>query len=274
MKLKKYLTDPAFVPDGLSDCLSFHDSTKFKPKSSLGNIIRISEYLNSDVGMQETALNYRALKSNSTDIGTAQIPADFNKLNQKRQSCRVFSRNAKFDRDALLGVLKACCDTRKNKLPQFDDLEMGFRGYPSGGGLFPVDIFVIERNVDEFDLRYLNPRNARLYDVKHFGKSWREKLQNAFCSGQGELLDSAMGLFVFVPVWERSIVKYNKMGYRFALMEVGMVSHHISLALTAADIQTLHWAGGYEDIIAELLDLDTRIESPCHILWYGIGDET
>jgi SagB-type dehydrogenase family enzyme len=273
MQFQKYITVNGFEPDGLEECIAFHDTTKIKPYSSVKTFLRSSQYVDSARGVEETSRNYRNYNSPYEDISDAKLPSTgFDDINSARGSTRQFDGAAAFDRHKILSALKACCDTRVGITPHSETAELGFRGYASAGGLFPVDIYVLERVGSTYILRYLNPRTLRLYELKTFGAEHHAMLRRALCDGKHDLIDTAQGVVILSAVWERSIVKYGRQGYRFSVMELGIVAHHLSLCLTALGVDNLHWGGGFEDLVGEFVGIDPRSEAVGHLLWYGIGD--
>ena len=273
MQLTKYLTVNGFEPEDLEDCIAFHDSTKIKPHSSVKTFLRSSQYVDSARGVEETSRNYRNYNAPYEDIRGATLPTTgFDRINADRVSTRDFDGRKGVGRDKVLSALKACCDTRVGITPFSETAELGFRGYASAGGLFPVDIYLLERSGDGHVLRYLNPRTARLYELKTFGPEDRAMLRRALCDGKHDLIDTAQGVFILTAVWERSIVKYGRQGYRFSVMELGIVSHHLNMCLTAQGVDTLNWGGGFEDLVGAFVGIDLRSEAVGHLLWYGNRD--
>lgn len=270
MTYAKYITVNGFTPDSLEDCIAFHDTTKIKPHSSVKTFLRSSQYVDSARGVEETSRNYRNYNAPTESLKGVQFPeASFADINTARHSTRNYDADAPFDRSALLSALKACCDTRTGITPHSETAELGFRGYASAGGLFPVDIYVLERTDAGHVLKYLHPRENQLYELETFGADRHGKLSQALCDGKPDLLDTAQGVVILTAVWERSIAKYGRQGYRFSIMELGIVAHHISMALTGVGLQNLHWGGGFDDLVSEVIGIDPRSESVGHLLWYG-----
>jgi len=273
MNISEHLTPNGFEPQDLKECLTFHDSTKVKPYSSIKSFLRVGEYLDSLRGIEETSRNYRPFISEFEDLRDIDLPTmGFDALNVNRVSTRSYSKDGVFDRVTVLSALKSACDTRIGFSSLSNTAEIGFRGYPSAGGLFPIDVYVLERTANGFNLGYLNAREHRLYHVHSFVAKDRDLLSKALCDGQKDLIKNAKGVFIFTSVWERTIIKYGKQGYKFALMELGVVSHHIGMCLTAQKVATLHWGGGFDDLIGEQIGIDPRSETVGHLMWYGVAD--
>jgi len=106
--------------------------------------------------------------------------------------------------------------------------------------------------------------------LKTFGPEHHAMLRRALCDGKHDLLDTTQGVFILSAVWERSIVKYGRQGYRFSVMELGIVAHHLNMSLTASGVDTLNWGGGFEDLVGDFVGIDPRSEAVGHLLWYGI----
>ena len=70
-------------------------------------------------------------------------------------------------------------------------------------------------------------------------------------------------------VMPRSTVKYEGLGYRFSLIESGMVGQHLSLAATSENIGNLFWGSYYDDQVHDLLKVDGVDEVVTNFIWLG-----
>lgn len=76
-------------------------------------------------------------------------------------------------------------------------------------------------------------------------------------------------VFLITSLCERSVVKYGYRGYRFAMMEAGMIPLMLNLAATGIGLGALHWGGFLDDRVNGLLDLDGVSESVTSCLFVG-----
>ena len=107
------------------------------------------------------------------------------------------------------------------------------RGYkraaPSGGALYPLDVFAVSgkngvKNLKEGVYRY----NTRNHSVTKVAEGDRKREVARASLGQMWMADAAV-LFVLTAEYDRITVKYGKRGIRYALIEVGHVGQNIFL---------------------------------------------
>ena len=271
-KFAEYLSEPGFRADEMAGVLEFHEQTKVRPYSSLARNIITASYVSSERGAQEASRNYNVFLSGSTESLPVPGLERFDPLSvadvvQTRYSCRDFDEERESEPARIRACLRACCETRTAIAKTDGRTRLSFRGYPSPGGLYPVEIYLLERSESEWNLFHLESRHCKLRKLKTFDDP--ERLADAACLTNRELIYDAHGAIIFGVVWERVVVKYGYQGYRFALTEVGIAAHHASFILSSIGVDNLHWASYYDDRMGELLGLDPKTESVGHLLWYG-----
>ena len=149
-----------------------------------------------------------------------------------------------------------------------EDQKLWFRPFPSGGGLYPTEVYVASRHVPELGtgIFHYDPRShalAQLADKIPFSA-----LKAAL--GDTDDLSLGAGLVIFVTMLpERTVVKYSYRGYRFALMEAGIVPIMLNIAATGLGIGCLHWGGFLDDKVNGLLGLDGISENAVSCLIIG-----
>lgn len=119
-----------------------------------------------------------------------------------------------------------------------------FRTYPSGGALYPLEIYLLvnkvkslEQGVYHFNVRSNCLEQLKVNNVKNEATKLGIRDQGFF--------DSAVTIMVSA-VFKRTTYKYGDRGYRFVLMEVGHLLQNISLVATALGIGSCE-IGGYQD---------------------------
>lgn len=270
----KYLTTGSFNEDVMKDVLSFHDLTKIQKYSSLKKYIDTSFYVGSARGTAEISAARKVYLAGDT-TKLPPIPddfaPDFNRL-KLRESCREFDGDGKCCGDEIRNALRLCCESRIG-VATFDmKTRMGLRPYPSPGGIYPVEIYLFERDsrLDEdfeWKLYHLDPRDFSLRLLKCFKD--HSLLASAFTDDELNLLNTAAGAVVTTCIFDRIVSKYGHQGYKFGLMELGFVAQHISTALLLQGVSTLNWASTVDDELGELMGLDHKTELVGHTLWYG-----
>lgn len=135
------------------------------------------------------------------------------------------------------------------------------RNYPSGGGLYPIETYLItEPLVDGTSgIFHYHPT------VHALEKLWDVPAENevrTLIQGPEGLSFSA--LIVFTSVWKRSSAKYGDFTYTVALLEAGHMSENILLVATALGFETRPMAGFKDRIVPQLLDIDEEHEQVVH----------
>lgn len=268
-RLEEFLTPLGFPAPEMEDIEIFHEATKLKPfhEKTLGR--RIGTYLVDERAVVETAGNYKLYTEGEVIPlpPPAPIPASMTEVILARKSCRSFSGQA-ITIGELSQILSAVRATRKVTLSEDKGLELWFRPYPSGGGLCPSEIYAVLRNVDGIEpgLVHYDPRRHALTRI---GDALAlSELRAALGDEDGHTLNVA-AVFLISTLPERTVVKYAYRGYRFAMMEAGMIPLMLNLAATGIGLGALHWGGFLDDRVNALIDADGISESVASCLFIG-----
>ncbi|GIW63850.1 MAG: hypothetical protein KatS3mg091_652 [Patescibacteria group bacterium] len=132
------------------------------------------------------------------------------------------------------------------------------RPYPSAGGLYPIEIYLISQKT-EFDKKI---RLFHYYVKDHsLEKLWQiPKKDLKSCFIQSKIIDSQL-IILLTAVFKRSSKKYGNRSYRYIHLEAGHLSQNILLISTSLKLSACPIGGFYEDKINRLLDLDGINES-------------
>jgi SagB-type dehydrogenase family enzyme len=142
-----------------------------------------------------------------------------------------------------------------------------FRTVPSGGGLYPLELYVHITQCPELEngLYHFNAAKHQLTLLKK-GDSSREI--GAALIQPNIVMESSIMIFM-TGVFERSTFKYGARGYRFTFIEAGHVSQNINLACNGIGLGSLS-IGGYQDrLLDDFLNLDGIRSSTIYLM--GIG---
>lgn len=142
-----------------------------------------------------------------------------------------------------------------------------FRVVPSGGALYPLEIFFHSMHVQGLSpgLYHYNPVNNFLSLLQE--KDQTAKLSEALVQ-KSLAYDTSLILFI-TAIFDRSTFKYGDRGYRFSLLEAGHVAQNISLVANALGLGCINIGGFYDRQIDELLNLDGLTHSTIYLA--GIG---
>jgi SagB-type dehydrogenase family enzyme len=144
------------------------------------------------------------------------------------------------------------------------------RAVPSGGALYPLEIFFFSKAIEGFDagLYHYNPGQNILRRLRDGDLS--PEISRCLVDFQSNLATDA-SLMVFVTaLFERSTFKYGARGYRFALLEAGHLAQNLNLIAGALGLGSINIGGYYDRRVDEVLGLDGLLHSTLYMI--GIGE--
>ena len=128
------------------------------------------------------------------------------------------------------------------------------RATPSAGGLYPMELYLVAERVQDIEPGIYHYRVATHGLEQLSAGSVAEHLQQN--EQEWGLLSSAAFHLLICAVPERTTFKYHERGYRFVLMEAGILGQQVG---TIASCQGIQWCmiGGFaDDALTHLLGLD------------------
>ena len=140
----------------------------------------------------------------------------------------------------------------------------GRRTVPSGGALYPLELYVVARRIHDLELGafHFDPERGLLETIRRADLS---SDLDAASPLAGLAIDAAAVVLLSGVFW-RTRAKYGLRGYRFTLLEAGHVVQNVLLAATALSVPALPLGGFYDSRLEELLGLDGVDES----ILYGV----
>jgi SagB-type dehydrogenase family enzyme len=188
----------------------------------------------------------------------------FDDVLRSRTSARQFSGDG-IRLDQLAKVLSMSYGiTRDNAETNFP---RPFRTIPSGGGLYPLDIYVYASRVSGLDtgLYHYNPETSSLEVLRKADET--QQISGFFV--QGDLALKAAAILFLSATFSRTIFKYGDRGYRFVLLEAGHLAQNSNLTAQEMGLATTN-IGGYTDRdVDRYLGLDGVNESTVYLLLIG-----
>jgi SagB-type dehydrogenase family enzyme len=142
-----------------------------------------------------------------------------------------------------------------------------FRMIPSGGALYPLELYVQASRVEGLapGLYHYDPEAHEL-DVLRQGD---ESEALARCLVQADLGRSAAAVVLITAVFARSVFKYADRGYRFILLEAGHLAQNATLIGQEMGLATAP-IGGYADRdVDRYLGVDGLNESTVYLFLLG-----
>lgn len=190
----------------------------------------------------------------------------------RRRSSRGYTGDA-MELDCLATILRSAngitCLTSVS-LFQGGQSTLHFRSIPSGGGLYPVDLYAAALNVNGLD------RGIYLYDpsrdtlLQTGDQSSLNKLLLAFAVSEDIISFSrANVIFLLVGRPWKSMRKYGNRGMRFLFLEAGAMAEHIDLATVALGFGSVDCAAVYDDEVHEAMELDGLYQTLIHTVIVG-----
>lgn len=145
-------------------------------------------------------------------------------------------------------LLYACAGV--NGTISFEGVVLGARTYPSGGGLYPLEIYPVLQRVEGIadGIYHYDPFAHELEEVR-LGNFHAEFAAMTF--GQ-DMLATANAILFITAVLERSMWKYGQRGYRYVWIEAGHLGQNLYLVSGALGLAPVA-LGGFYDAEADAL---------------------
>ena len=142
-----------------------------------------------------------------------------------------------------------------------------FRVAPSGGALYPLEIFLHSSQIEGLQpgLYHYNPtrNHLRLLGEGDATGVIAQKLV------QPEVARDASLVVFLTAVFERSVFKYGDRGYRFIFLEAGHVAQNLNLVSNALGLGCLNIGGYFDREVDDFLGLDGLTHSTVYLIAIG-----
>ena len=184
----------------------------------------------------------------------------------ERASCRSFD-DRPIGLEQLSTVLRAGYGVTRRT--EFGPIEFLERPVPSGGGLYPLELYVIARSVER-----LLPGIHHYVPLHHGLERIREgplpgRLTTYLFMGQ-PYATAAAAVVLLTAIPGRSLWKYGDRGYRYLLLEAGHVAQNLNLATVALGLGSCNLGGFFDDEVASLVRADVEEEIPLYAVALGV----
>jgi len=142
-----------------------------------------------------------------------------------------------------------------------------FRMVPSGGALYPLEIFFYSAHVKNLPpgVFHYNPAKNHMRLIIEGDQT--EKLSQSLISP--EIGNNASLIIFITALFERSSFKYGERSYRFVLLEAGHVAQNMNLIANGLGQGVLNIGGYYDREIDDFLGLDGVTHSTIYMLAMG-----
>ena len=141
------------------------------------------------------------------------------------------------------------------------------RTAPSGGGLYPIYLYIAALNINNLDkgiYKYM-PFTHSLEKIKLFNDDDLENYYNNNVFGGGiDLRKTALSIYYVYSIYENSR-KYGDMGLQFALIETDEIAQNIQLTAAASGILACDIGGFNKTLSEDLLNIDGNTNHVVHL---------
>jgi SagB-type dehydrogenase family enzyme len=213
---------------------------------------------------QESYKEY--LHAPETRLPDAKLPDDsFSDLLSRRFSCRNFS-STPVTLQQVSNILHA--GYGRTGISILDGNEFPERTVPSGGGLYPLELYVLAMQVESLQPGvYHYVMNPPLLELVKPIVLPKILLNHIFM--QQPYAVSAPLMIVCTAILHRSMKKYADRGYRYLLLEAGHAFQNMNCMATACGLASLNLGGFYDDDLSKVLGVDTNEEIPLYVMTVG-----
>ncbi len=183
----------------------------------------------------------------------------------KRRSCRDYSGLA-LTQDQLGVILHNSYGiTGRAMLPH--NIEQMLRAVPSGGGLYPLELYAACFDVEGVEPGVYHYRVPEHQLETVAAGQFREEFGRAFF--YEEMFQKLPALFIITGILKRSSIKYNERAYRFMLLEAGHVGQNLCLSAGALQLGNVMLGGFMDDEVNALLGVDGLQEAALYAAAIG-----
>jgi SagB-type dehydrogenase family enzyme len=251
-----------YGPDGVmldDPAETFHEASSLYPDVAPGRLQSLLE-LQTSLALQQTVARAGYTRDHLPGIDLPPVALGNVALRDALVSRR--SRTAETARSLSLTALGSLVGAAYRSAD-------GRRPVPSGGALYPLELYVVALHVDGVGagVHHYSPYRHRLESLARV-----DHADVAQALVEPELVDTAAALIVLTAMFWRSRFKYGLRGYRFALIEAGHVMQNVVLAAAALGVAARPLGGYYDRLLDELVGADSLDEATVYALVLGGGE--
>jgi SagB-type dehydrogenase family enzyme len=140
------------------------------------------------------------------------------------------------------------------------------RPYPSGGGLYPIETYVLSTIEKKNTVYHYAPENHSLENLWPLPSG--VNLQT-LTGTQNKLSPFPSTFFIMTSVWERSHEEYGDFAYDLCLLEAGHLVQNVLLAAATLSLAARPIGGFSDTLVEELLDIRSTEEQAVYVIALG-----
>lgn len=155
-------------------------------------------------------------------------------------------------------------------LQEGDGPPFALRAAPSGGALYPIDLFIVALSCEGLarGVYYFHPF---LEELQLLANADPNRIAHEGFFSQDFASEAAV-IVLMVASFKRTSCKYGERGYRLCLLDAGHMAENIVLKATEMGCLNAPVAGFFDDLIASELQLDGVTEAVVHSVVVGGRD--
>ncbi|MGE8188304.1 SagB/ThcOx family dehydrogenase [Pseudomonas sp. NPDC086278] len=146
------------------------------------------------------------------------------------------------------------------------------RGYPSGGALYPIEVFVCSLMQDHQTwpcpekILHLLPQTAQFEIIQ--GSENTDGLRSAILAAPADIGSPSVAI-VYAAYLPKTFFKYRYRGYRLALMEVGSIYMLIELQAKKLKLRSRLWSAYSDTMLCKAIGLNPTLFLPLCVHFLG-----
>ena len=169
-----------------------------------------------------------------------------------RHSVRHFDPNYVLSFGTLSSILNKSFGISDKRMYLFDDVKTPCRNYGSGGGLYPIDVYLLIKNCEKLKEGFYKyqPYSKSLFYIGN-----NTDFQEIIIGDNFDFNSINFGVFYSYSL-SRNYIKYGELGILAAAVEIGLMSQNFELISTSYGLGTCQIAGFDKKLIEKQLGLD------------------
>lgn len=235
----------------------YHEASKLSHESFMSFTRHMRELADKDFFLKLYSRSYKTYPtSESTSLPLTfedtPLSKSMRSLVLRRRSIRKFGGGSVSLQNLASIIFNSYAVTAKTVLKP--GVEQKLRAVPSGGALYPLELYVAVFNVSGLapGIYHYNVE-AHSLELVRPGQFNARFGQATFYE---EMFKGVAATFVIAGRIRRSFIKYGERAYRFMTLEAGHLGQNLCLASFALDLGCLMLGGFYDDDIDEMLGID------------------
>lgn len=146
------------------------------------------------------------------------------------------------------------------------------RGYPSGGALYPAEIFLCSLTKDNSTwpcaekILHLLPKSRKFEAVRL--NTDLEEIKAALLSSDNDIGDPSLAI-IYTIYMPKNLFKYRYRGYRMALMEVGSIYMLVELQARLLGLSCRLWSAYTDSMVCKALGINPALFFPVCVHFIG-----